>query len=219
MTTTDLVGPGYLLPGGLVAEWRYNGTVSAVSKRTITVVAVPYDEEAPVVEADGREYVESFSRHSFDGVQTRAGKIPVNRDHDVWHPIGSAVKLYPKRHDGLVADLRMSGPEVPGTDEALALAGDGLLGASISFGVAPDDIEWFDRGGRRRILKAMLDHIALTAMPAFAGATVLDVRHRNPVPAGEADHPVPATSATPRLDAIMAQRRLDELRSRFNLDD
>lgn len=213
MSTADLlIGPGYTLPGGLVAEWRSTGTVTSVSKRMITVVAVPYDEETPVVEPDGRSFVESFSRHAFDGVEIRSGKVPVNRDHDVFHPIGAAVKLYPKRHDGLVADLRMSGPDVPGTDEALALAADGLLGASISFGVAPADIEWSDRGGRRRIMRAMLDHIALTAVPTYAGATVLDVRHRPPAP-------VEPTSSTPRLDAILAERRLADLQSRFNLDD
>jgi len=211
MSTTDLdIGPGYLLPGGLIAEWRSTGTVTAVSKRTITVVAVPYDEDTKVPMPDGREVIESFSRRAFDGVETRNGKVPVNRDHDVWHPMGVAVKLYPKRHNGLVADLRMSGPDVPGTDEALALAADGLLGASISFGVAPTDVEWSDRGRRRRVIKAMLDHIALTAVPAYAGATVLDVRHRPPAA---------PTSATPRLDAILAERRDRELRSRFNLDD
>lgn len=212
MTMLD-IGPGYLLPNGLVAEWRAGGTVTAVSKRVITVVAVPYDETAVVVDADGTERSESFARHAFDGLQTRTGKVSVNRDHDRFHPIGVAAGLHPNRREGLVAELRMS-DNVAGADEALALARDGLLGASISFGVPADGIEWSERGRRRRIVKAMLDHIALTAEPAYAGATVLDVRHRQAVAVDRA--PV---SATPRLDQIMAERRDAELRSRFNLDD
>lgn len=216
MTDLTIAAPGYLLPGGLVAEWRNVGTVTGVSKRTITVIAVPYDEQAHVTEPDGREFVESFDRHAFDGVQTRNGKVAVNRDHDVFHPIGQAVKLYPNRREGLVAELRMSAG-VDGADEALSLAGDGLLGASISFGAAPDDVEWFDRGARRVVHRAMIDHIALTAVPAYAGATVLDVRHRTPPPASAiVTAPVPDTSSsTPRLDAIMEARRMAELRSAF----
>lgn len=210
MTTTDLeLAPGYLLPGGLVAEWRSRGTVTAVSKRTVTVVAVPYDEDADVVDPDGREYVECFDRHAFDGLQTRTGKVPVNRDHDVLHPLGVASGLWPNRRQGLIADLKLTA-NVPAADEALALATDGLLGASISFGVTADGVQWSDRGRRRRIVRAMLDHIALTAVPNYAGAVTLDVRHRQPAA---------AASATPRLDAIVAERRIADLRSRFDLDD
>jgi HK97 family phage prohead protease len=208
MTITDTMAPGYLLPGGLIAEWRSSGRVESVSKRTVTVVAVPYDEDADIVEPDGREYVESFDRKAFDGLQTRSGKVSVNRDHDVLRPIGVAVHLYPNRPKGLVAELRLT-PNVAAADEALALAAEDLLGASISFGVPAGGVEWSQRGRHRKILKAMLDHIALTAVPTYAGATVLDVRQRS----------LAVSSATPRLDAIVAERRIAELGSRYNLDD
>lgn len=208
MTTLELARPGYLLPGGLVAEWRSSGTVTATapSKRMITVVAVPYGEDADVVEPDGREYVEQFSPHAFDGLQTRTGKVAVNRDHDRLHPIGHAAKLVPNRREGLVADLKLTAG-VAAADEALALAAEGLLGASISFGVPADGVEWSNRGRRRRILKAMLDHIALTADPAYAGAVVLDVRSSG------CAAPV---SLTPRLDIIAAERDRARLQSRYN---
>ena len=48
---TDLA-PGYALPDGMVAQWRSVGRVADVTKRVITVVAVPYDEDTDVIEGD-----------------------------------------------------------------------------------------------------------------------------------------------------------------------
>jgi hypothetical protein len=78
-------------------------------------------------------------------------------------------------------------------NQALDDAADGLLGASVGMAVSPTD-QTLDKG-RRRIRKAFLDHVALTATPAYVGAAVLEVRT---APLG--------VSLTPNLDAILAER-------------
>jgi HK97 family phage prohead protease len=184
-------------------ELRSGGPVGAVSfpKRTITLVAVPYDVDAEVVEPS-RSYLERFARGAFAGVQNRTGRIKVNRDHDVRRPIGKALELHPTRAEGLVAELRISATALG--DETLALADDGVLDSSVGFGVKPGDVEWSNGRRSRTIRRAFLDHIALVANPIYETANVLTVRHADPTP------PPPAGSPTPLLDEILAARRLAE---------
>jgi hypothetical protein len=73
-------------------------------------------------------------------------------------------------------------------------AADELLGASVGMAVAPTD-QTIERG-RRRIRKAFLDHVALTATPAYLGAKVLEVRTA----------PAVGRSSTPNLDLVLAER-------------
>ena len=61
-------------------------------------------------------------------------------------------------------------------DETLALAADGVLAASVGFAARARD-QVFDRASKaRRIMKAFVDHLALTATPVYAGADILSVR-------------------------------------------
>lgn len=161
-------------------EIRNIGIVADVSesKRLIELIAVPYDEGA-VVEyprGSGRLVVESFAPGSFDGVQTRTRRIPINRDHDEQRLVGKAVALHPSRSEGLVAEIRIA-PTLLG-DETLVLAADGMLDPSVGFGAAPSNQRvWQDGQVRRRhVLKAFLDHIALTAQQAYEGAQILALR-------------------------------------------
>ena len=199
------------LPDGL--EWgeRAGGEIGGVSypKRIVTLVAVPYDTDAEIVEEDGREYIEQFARGSFDGIQPRTSHIHANRDHDRTKPVGRADKFYPSRREGLVADVKISRTVLG--DETLALAEDRVLHSSIKFGAYPDDIEYSDRGLRRRIKRAFLDHIAFVTEPAYATASVLSVRHRHPSNIGR--------SETPLLDEILAGWADDDLRSQFKYID
>jgi phage head maturation protease len=104
--------------------------------------------------------------------------------------------MHPNDPRGLRMELRIA--KTLAGDEVLELAADDLLGASIGMAVAPADQTVENR--RRRIRKAYLDHIALTATPAYVGARVLEVRH-------VLDHPVAASvTATPNLDQILAER-------------
>lgn len=164
------------------------------AERIIELVAVPYDETTKVA-YHGRMIDETVTRGAFEGVQMRARDFKVNRAHDLERPIGWVRKFKPRDDRGLVAEI---GPirNTRDGDDALELAADGLLGASIGFAVlAPEDEEWTVDRRSRRINKAWLDHIALTGAPAYTGAKVLAVRAAETVEPG---------SATPNLDQVLA---------------
>jgi HK97 family phage prohead protease len=190
---TDVVD---VTSGRAPVEWRA-ATVADVrySDRIVEVVAVPYDEET-VVEYQGRLITESVLPGAFDGVDTRPNRVTVNRDHDYARTVGITRTLQPGRSEGLIAELRIS-PTVAG-DETLELANDGALGASVGMAVRAADQRWSEGRSRRHIMRAFLDHIALVANPAYAGAGVLAVRAGTPAPA-DLYEPV----ATPRLDEVL----------------
>jgi HK97 family phage prohead protease len=175
--------------------------------RVIELVVIPYGEEA-VVEHRGRIVRETVEPGAFDGVEARApkdrkGNVKVNLAHDRERVVGRAVELRSKDPRGLVGALHISRTTLG--DDALELAADGLLDASVGMYPLPGGERYSSDRSRRTITRAYLDHIALTADPAYTGATVLDVRRAIDLGAGA---PRPAT---PRLDAILLERRLLEL--------
>jgi HK97 family phage prohead protease len=170
------------------------------AQRIIELVAVPYEEEA-LVEYRSEMWNESFERGSFDGIEKRPGRVRANRDHDEYRLVGRAVKFHPSRTEGLVTELRIS--QTPLGDETLALADDDVLGASIGFSAYGRD-QVFDRKNKtRRIMKAFLDHITLTPVPAYRGAGVLSLRESAP-PVNAAGLP---KLITPELDELIAWQR------------
>lgn len=170
-------------------------------ERTIEVVVMPYEQET-LVEHRGRMVREVCSRGAFDGIERRAQRVRVNRDHDVRRTCGKAVTFHPTRDEGLVAELRISGTELG--EETLQLADDGLLDASAGFlPMGPDGEVWETRS-RRRLNKVWLAHIAMVPDPAYDGAHVLAVRSA----ADELVVPA-AVVATPNLDKLRAMM-LDE---------
>jgi len=160
--------------------------------RTIELVAMPYGADAAVV-VHGRPCMESIAAGSFDGVERRANRVKVNRDHDLERTVGRAVALHPSRTEGLVAELRIA--RTPLGDETLALADDQALEPSVGFAVMPGGERWLDQRARRLVTKAFLDHIAMVPEGAYEGR-ILSVRA-----AGTADAP---RSATPNLDQVRA---------------
>lgn len=172
-------------------EFRSAETLE-VRERVITVLAAPYEVETARAAKDGRMIVETFARGTFDGIERRANRVTVNRDHDLAKTIGRAIAFHPSRDEGLICDLRIS--QTPLGDETLALAGDGALGASVGFAALPDGEQWSQHRTRRRLTRAWLGHIAMVPDPAYEGAQVLAVRH-----AAE-----PAESATPLKDELLA---------------
>lgn len=182
-------------------------TVADVSfpDRTIELIVTPY--ETPTVVNDyGRSGVtEIVSRGAYDGIERRANRVRVNRDHDVHRTCGRALKFWPDRDDGLVAELRIARTELG--DETLALADEEILDASAGFGLLKDDngkvrvdaLVWETRD-RVRLNHLWLAHIALTPDPAYESAQVLAVRNKAD---GEPTRP---TVATPNLDVIRAWR-------------
>lgn len=161
--------------------------------RTIELVAIPYDTDA-IVEVRGRVVIESVSPGSFEGVERRANRVKVNRDHDLTRTIGRAVALHPSRTEGLVTELRIAKTALG--DETLALAEDYALEASVGFAAMRGGEQWLEQGGRRRVTRAFLDHIALVPEGAYNGQ-VLSVR--------AADQPSEGPRIeTPNLDEIRA---------------
>ena len=131
----------------------------------IDVVAVPYEQTTQVVYR-GRVIEETVTRRAFDGVQMRQREFSVNRAHDLERPIAWVHRLRPRDERGLIAEIGPVRHTCDG-DDALELAHEGLLGASVGFVVRnPGDERWTIDRRSRRVNKAWLDHIALTGAPA-----------------------------------------------------
>lgn len=166
-------------------------------KRTIELVAVPYGAETLVPHpSEDRMIFESFERGAFDGIERRANRVRVNRDHDITRTIGRAVAFHTSRAEGLVAELRIAQTQLG--DETLALADEGILDASVGFLPMPGGERWETRN-KVTISRAWLGHIAMTPDPAYEGSQVLAVRT-----AGE------VSVATPNLDEVRSWRLADE---------
>lgn len=141
--------------------------------RIIELIAVPWEAEAPLYR-NGSWVTETVTRGAFDGVEHRARRVKVNRDHQLDRTCGVAVALDPRDDRGLIAKLRIS--NTPLGNETLELASDGVLDASVAFAPMRGGEEWSEHRSRRRINRAWLGHIALVPDPAYEGAEVLDVR-------------------------------------------
>lgn len=144
------------------------------NKRIITVIAVPYDEPTQVA-IDGQMWTETFSSTAFRSLSA-AETVRVNRDHASAAVVGKVVGVNPNDPRGLITELRIARTALG--DETLALADDDCLSASIGFQVRPDGEIRNSRARTRRVTRARLDHIALTADPAYVGARVLSVRNQ-----------------------------------------
>ena len=177
-------------------EYR-NAVVADVdfTERVVSVVAVPYEEEA-VVEYRGELWKESFLRGAWDGIENRSDPIRANRDHDKTRTIGRALRWFPSRDEGLVGEVRIA--PTPLGDETLTLADEDMLSVSAGFGVRGSD-QILNRPFRR-IKRAFMDHLAFVESPAYAGARVLAVR--------DDGEPVEAAAlpplVTPHLDEVLA---------------
>jgi len=167
--------------------------------RTIELIVIPYDTEA-IVPYDGRMVRETVAPGAFDGIERRANRIRVNRDHQRERTVGRAIALHPSRTEGLVATCRIARTDLG--DETLTLADDGDLDASAGFLPMPGGEQWTDARRRVRITKAWLGHIALTPEPAYDTARVLAVRSA-----------AAGASSTPNLDIVRGWRLTDAIAS------
>jgi HK97 family phage prohead protease len=165
-------------------------------ERTIDLIVIPYEAEAIVPHPrEPRMVTEIVSRGAFDGIERRANRIRVNRDHDLKRTVGRALTFHPSREEGLVATVRIARTDLG--DETLALADEDALDASAGFLPIPPDGEVWETRSRCRIRKGWLGHIALTPEPAYEGARVLAVRKAEA--GGE-------QAVTPNLAALEIQR-------------
>ena len=193
-------------PTGLLEYRTATQTAVNFAKRIVELIVMPYETET-VVEHRGRMVREIVSRGAFDGIERRANRVRVNRDHDIKRTVGRALTFFPARDEGLVAELRIAQTELG--DETLALADEGILDASAGFMPMPDGETWPDPN-LRRLDKLWLAHIAMTPDPAYETANVLSVRAQAPSAA-----PGSLVVATPNLDRIRADV-LNDMYSRLS---
>jgi HK97 family phage prohead protease len=173
-------------------EYRAAQTIGvSYPERTIELVVMPYGEET-VVPWQGRMIREVCEPGAYDGIERRANRVKVNRDHDITRTVGRAVRFWPAHERGLVAEVRIA--QTPLGDETLQLAEEEILDASAGFLPMPGGESWVGRN-LRRLTKVWLGHIAMTPDPAFESARVLAVRS-----AEERIEPV----GTPNLDQVRA---------------
>lgn len=200
MTDVEQSPAGEEAPAAPV-EFRSSNVASVnFAQRIIEMIAVPYDEEAPV-EYRGEMWKESFLRGSFDGIEKRPNRVRANRDHERSRTVGKVAAFHPSRTEGLVAAVRIA-PTLLG-DETLALADEDCLGASVGFAVRGSDQELNRRSRTRVIRRAFVDHLAFVPDPAYLGAEVLSVRNAAQSPLA-ADLP---KLVTPNLDELLEWQR------------
>lgn len=187
--------------------WHRSAELVGVSfpQRTIELIVMPYEIET-LVAYQGRMVHEVISRGAYDGIERRANRVRVNRDHNLERTVGRAVAFHPSRDEGLVAEVKIARTDLG--DETLTLAEDGVLDASAGFIPMPGGMEWEGRN-KYRVNKAWLGHIAMTPEPAYEDAKVLAVRNRDEVT---------VRSRTPNLDEVRSWRLHDAVSSDATLN-
>src|SRR6185295_2519949 len=79
-------------------------------ERIIEIIAMPYEQLAVVEHpvGSGRLVREVCERGAYEGVQRRANRVKVNRDHDIQRTVGRCRALHPSRVEGLVAEMKIA---------------------------------------------------------------------------------------------------------------
>ena len=177
-----------------VEYWHRDAQLVGVSfpERTIELVVMPYDTPATVPH-EGRMVSETIARGAFDGIERRANRVRVNRDHQLERTVGRATTFHPARDEGLVAEVRIANTDLG--NDTLELAADGCLDASAGFLPMTGGLRWNAARTAYTVTKAWLGHIALTPQPAYEGAKVLAVRAAELAPAATG-------GSTPNLDQV-----------------
>ena len=155
---------------------REDAEVLAVNypERVLEVIVIPYERPATVVYA-GRQVQETIARGAFDGIERRASRIKLNRDHDPQRLVGRGIALYPARQEGLVAKLKVARTDLG--DETLALAEDGVLDVSAEFKPMDGGMQWTRNRDAYTITKGYLGGVGLVQYGAYEDdARVLAVR-------------------------------------------
>ena len=142
--------------------------------RTLHGPLLPWGTEARVVDA-GRLVTETFERGAL--AATDPARVPLTATHprDAGTlPIGRTLTIEDRTDaawgEWLVSDTMIG-------NEVLALARDGVpLGLSIGFAEVPGGNRWSADRQRVTRTRALLDHVAVVRVPAYAGAGVAGVR-------------------------------------------
>lgn len=190
---------------------RNDGAFTDVDRkqRVVELIAVPWDSPAQVFWRDD-VWTEVFQRGAFNGIESRAGEVRVNREHVKGNTVGKIIDFDPGHADGLFARVKV----VKGAkgDELLDLAEDDMISPSIGYRAQKPSDVLLDKPRRHRtVLNAYLDHLGMVEDPAFKGARVLAVRG-GPAELSVVDEgPLPET---PVLDQFMCDPVLQWARGR-----
>jgi HK97 family phage prohead protease len=155
---------------------RSDGTVADIDfkLRLIDVIAVPWDKEARVFWR-GDFWTEVVQRGAFNGIESRAGQVRVNREHRKGDTVGKIVEYNPAHEKGLFARIKV----VKGAkgDELLYLAEEEMVSPSIGYRANKGSDVLLDTEKRfRRVRNAFLDHLGMVEDPAYKDVEVLAVR-------------------------------------------
>jgi HK97 family phage prohead protease len=142
--------------------------------RTLEGPLLPWGVEARVLDR-GRQVVEVFERGAYSGVDP--ARVPLTARHPTdaqQLPIGVTIELRDEA-DALHGAWKVSKTALG--DEVLELARDGVpLGLSAGFMEMPGGSRWSPDRRRVTRTRALLDHVAIVRVPAYAGAGVVGVR-------------------------------------------
>ena len=178
------------------------------AERTIEALAVPYEVEAEVDDVYG-VYRESVGRDAFTGIERRARRVKVLRDHKLERAVGACVSSDSKVERGLVTVAKIARTDLG--DETLALADAGVLDVSIAARPLPGSDQWSADRQHVRRTKLFLEEQSLVPLGVYGehGAVPLAVRgildDEVLIGAGELVE-LSAPSRTPNLDAVRAWR-------------
>ncbi len=195
---TDILIRSFALERAVIADNE------AGDGRTLSIRAVPWDEEIRIGESEW----ESFAPGAFDAQLRAAARVPLTLNHPrpgdvLTNSLIGNLRSMESQSDGLHVVARMASSTV--ATEALTLVNDGVLD-EVSIGFVDVHTARSARQGGGTLLRrtaARLDHLALVRAGAYGqGARVLAVRAE-----GETDPPPPVEKPERSFDAEAARRR------------
>ena len=145
--------------------------------RTICGLAVPFDQEAVVVE-NGRRYTEVFKRGAFARTINERGPASVKLlvNHDRGNAPAGVAQVLREDAAGLYAELKVS--KTRSGDELLELVGDGALDSlSIGFRSIEAGDRWNRQRNRVERTEVALKEISAVWQPAYPDAQIVGVRN------------------------------------------
>lgn len=192
MADDNIIDEQSIVEAGAVETRSSSVAIDGVNfpERTITLIAVPYEQPAPVL-FNRDVWNEVFSRSAFDGLDKwitspRARSIPAtasliipNPNHDEGRLIGRVIEARSGTVDGeegLITKVKVSKGSMG--DDTLHLAADLAVSPSVGFQIKdPQRDQVLNRATKtRRVNRAFLHHLSFVAEPAYSGARILSVR-------------------------------------------
>jgi phage head maturation protease len=195
---------------------RATAAMELVDENTLRGLVVPWMTPTRVMDGDGRPpYVEQFDPATFDR-QLQAGatnkgiirSVTLQDGHD-GPALGYALTLEPVEV-GLLGTFRVRSAHI---DDVRQMYADGIDGLSVRF-------RELARGGSRTIdgvvtrLRAVMDHVALVAAPAYGIARVAGIREELTMQLLDDDEDRARRDELAEIDAYLAESRERTLRYR-----